>query len=134
MTLDQTGMVFSKSLAISALLLLTGCVAMFDNNEYSAMVTMRAELDAAKCEDPDQARQMARDLHKTSQWLVIYGRHLPDNHNTVTMITALEKTARDFSDRYQGTAASAGFCKTKVKIMQGQLDTILDTTARRPRR
>ena len=134
MTLDRIGMALSRSLAISSVIFLAGCVAMFDNNEYSAMVTMRAELNPAHCEDTDRARNMAQQVAKSSQWLVIYSRYLPDNHNTVTMVNALDATAKDFQDRYQSAAPSAVFCRTKVKIMQNQLDTILDTTARRPRR
>lgn len=120
-------------LAMLFAILLTGCAAPFDPNEYSRMVDIRYSLDAANCQDPVGARIMATTVKQHTDWLALYSQHLPDNSNTQGMIAALNRSATEFATRYQNATPSPAYCRAKVQNLQAEIDIILKTTGRRPR-
>ncbi len=124
-----------KILAITMMIFLTGCAAVFDGNEYSRMVDMRYGMSEQHCDDPRQAKIMANQTLIITDWLTIYSQHLPNNEPTQNMLTAYRLSVKDFVDRYESaTPPSAAFCRLKVKNLHDQLDIMLDSTGRRPRR
>lgn len=112
--------------------LLTAC-ATFDNNEYARLVDMRHELREDRCRDESDARQMVKSVESHTQWLKIYSQHLPNNSNTVKMLSVYQAGIKEFSDAYDRADPSLIFCRIKVRNLHDQLDIMLATTARRPR-
>jgi hypothetical protein len=120
-------------LVILFLIMLAGCAARFDTNEYSRMVDMRHALLESRCANVSDVRAMSRTIQTDISWLVIYSQHLPNNDNTVAMLAAVKKTADEFSDRSAKADFSVAYCRIKVRTLQDQIDIILKNTANRPR-
>jgi hypothetical protein len=113
--------------------LLTACAATFDNNEYARLVDMRHELRETRCVDEDDAKRMVRSVQNSTEWIQIYSRYLPDNSNTVKMLSTYQEGVKEFSDAYDRANPSLIYCRLKVRNLHDQLDVMLSTTARRPR-
>jgi len=120
-------------LSVLCVVLIAGCAATFDNNEYSRLVDIRHSLQENRCADIASAQQMAKTVSDTTQWLQIYSQHLPNNKNTINMLAAFAEGAQAFSKSYDSGTPSAAFCRLKVRNLHDQLDIMLATTARRPR-
>jgi hypothetical protein len=120
-------------LVILMLILLAGCAAKFDTNEYSRMVDIRHALDESRCANDADARVMSTEIKNYLKWLSIYSQHLPDNANTQTMISAMKNTADEFAERAARSGSSVVYCRLKVRTMTDQIDSILKTTGRRSR-
>jgi protein involved in sex pheromone biosynthesis len=118
---------------VTVSLILSGCAATFDNNEYSRLVDMRSDLREEQCADTDTAKTMVRKAVKDAEWLMVYSRHLPSNSNTQAMLDAYYPGVKEFAEAYDRTTPSVVFCRLKVRNLTDQLDIMLSTTARRPR-
>lgn len=122
------------AIAIMLVLLVAGCAARFDSNEYARMVDVRMELVESRCANDSDARIMSQAIDRHMSWLLVYSQHLPDNSNTRKMIESMKRSTDEFRDRYnQPQAPSGTYCRLKVRAMQDQVDIILKTTARRER-
>jgi hypothetical protein len=122
-----------KNLAILAISFLLAACATFDNNEYARLVDMRYELREDRCRDEDDARRMVRSVKTHTEWLSIYSQHLPNNSNTVKMLSVYQAGVKEFNDAYDRANPSLIYCRIRVKNLHDQLDIMLATTARRPR-
>ena len=120
-------------LAMLFAILLTGCAAPFDPNEYSRMVDVRVGLQESRCANDPDAAHMAATTKSHLEWLAVYSQNLPDNANTTAMIAAIKRSADEFANRYSQGNPSTAYCRLKVRAMQEQIDTIIKTTGRRPR-
>jgi hypothetical protein len=122
------------ALMILFTIMLVGCAARFDSNEYARMVDIRMELSESRCADDADARVMSLAIDRHVSWLSVYSQHLPDNSNTRKMIESMKRSTDEFRDRYaQSQSPSVVYCRLKVRAMQDQVDIILKTTARRER-
>jgi hypothetical protein len=119
--------------AIFAAMMMVGCAAKFDNNEYSRLVDMRHQLHESRCANDSDMRVMISELVDHSSWLLIYSKYLPNNDATVVMLDSYTKTLADLQNNYKGSTPSIVYCRIKIKTMQEQLDIMLRTTASRPR-
>jgi hypothetical protein len=120
-------------LVILLLILLAGCAAKFDSNEYSRLVDIRHALLESRCADAADVRAMSKTIQNDLSWLMIYSQNLPHNDNTTSMLAAMKTTADELSIRTSRDDFSVVYCRLKIRTLQDQLDIILKTTANRPR-
>lgn len=125
--------------SLSIVLLLSACSlfpSKFDYNEQ-AKITDIAEWTKsdAVCNNVDQARSLAQRLDSQAEWLVTYGKTLPNNEKLTTMYTNLDAITSDFVKRYEDTTRtpSVVYCKVKIKTINEAANIMLPVSGRRPR-
>ena len=125
--------------SLSIVLLLSACSLFPSNFDYNEQAKIADIVEWTKrdvvCNNTEQTRALVQRLDNQAEWLVTYGRSLPNNEKLVIMYTNLDAITSDMIKRYEDTTRipSVMYCKVKIKTINEAASTMLPVSGRRPR-
>lgn len=128
-----------KSLLVISILLLVGCAAKFDNNEYRLVTSLRftAQEGQLFCGSTDILPIISK-IHSDGKFLVLYSEPLPHNEESVAIYKKIQADINDMMSEYILAAKlemlpSRTYCKLKLKQIETSLAKVHPIIAKRPR-
>ena len=123
-------------LSLAILTFLAGCaVSRFDNNELNMATEIRYMVQQDSiCSNAADAAILAKKLAEKSSFFAMYVEHTPNNVETISMVTELNKETQAFDKSYQTGNPSTAYCKNKLEVIQHSADSVQKSMAIKPRK
>jgi len=109
--------------------------ARWDNNEYSAFVTIRstATLASNNCSNPEKVKTYLPKLESSSEYVLNYTKHLYKNKNTYKSAEEIRSLVSELIIRYNGPVSKA-YCELKFQNIIKGTDIILEGITKKVRK
>ena len=86
------------------------------------------------CANAADAAILAKKLAEKSSFFAMYVEHTPNNVETISMVTELNKETQAFDKSYQTGNPSTAYCKNKLEVIQHSADSVQKSMAIKPRK